>query len=200
LAIPEDIADLSITAASNSPAGSTTIGTNMDNYLRAIQAIIKQNVSKGADIASAGTITIPDSGGYFVITGTTGITALNDAWNGRAVLLKFSGILTLTDSAGLILFGANITTAAGDTLLIVNESTGVWRGVAFSSGTSGNVTLTGEETLTNKTIVAANNIITTAQSGTLEATDLDAALAELESEKQATITGSQIRNWLFWTA
>ena len=44
------------------------------------------------------------------------------------------------------------------------------------------VTLTGTQTLTNKTIVAANNTITTAASGNLTATELNAALAELQAD------------------
>lgn len=40
--ISDDIDDWSATAASNSPAGSTTIGTGLDDNLRAIQAAIKK--------------------------------------------------------------------------------------------------------------------------------------------------------------
>ncbi len=132
MAVPSSIADLSTTAASNSPAGSESIGTSLDDYLRAIQAIIKQENSKGADTASASSVTIPVVGSYFVITGTTGITGFADSWTGRTVVLKFSDAVLLTNSAGLILpGGANITTAAGDVIAITNESTGVWRCVFF---------------------------------------------------------------------
>jgi hypothetical protein len=131
--VPSSAADLSTTAASNSPAGTDSIGTSLDEYLRSIQAIIKQENSKGSDIASGGTITIPSAGSYFVVTGTTTISAINDSWVGRAVVLKFSGALTLTNSSGLILpGGANITTASGDTGMFVNESAGVWRVVGFN--------------------------------------------------------------------
>jgi hypothetical protein len=130
--IPTSIADISTTAASNYPAGGDAIGTSLDDYLRTIQSIIKQQDSKGSDIASSTTITVPNAGSYFVVTGTTTIATIADNWNGRQIALKFSGILQLTHSSGLILPGsANITTAAGDCLLAVNESTGVWRIVAF---------------------------------------------------------------------
>lgn len=130
--VPSTAADLSTTAASNSPAGSDAIGTSLDDYLRSIQAIIKQQDSKGADIASSTTIDIPSSGKYFVVTGTTTIAGISDDWNGRTVVLKFSGALQLTHSASFILPGsANITTAAGDCLMAVNESTGVWRVVSY---------------------------------------------------------------------
>lgn len=130
--VPSTAADLSTTAASNSPAGADAIGTSLDDYLRSIQAIIKQQDSKGSDIASATTIDVPSSGKYFVVTGTTTIAGISDDWNGRVVVLKFSGVLQLTHSASFILpTSANITTAAGDCLIAVNESTGVWRVVVY---------------------------------------------------------------------
>ena len=182
MAVPSTIADLSTTAASNSPSGSDSPNT-IDDHIRAVSAIVKQNASRGSDIASTSTITIPDSGSYFAVTGTTTISGINDSWNGRVVLLKFSGALTLTNSASLILFGSNITTAAGNTLIIANESAGVWRAIAFTNGST--VTTTGTQSLTNKTIVAASNTITTAASGNLTATELNAALAELQADIDA---------------
>ena len=183
MAIPSTMSDLSTTASSNSPAGSENVGPNMDNYIRAVQAIIKNDVSKGSDISSANALTVPDNGHYFVVTGTTNITSIGNTYNGRTIILKFSGILTLTDSASLILFGANITTAVGDVLVITNESSGVYRAISYSKATDDGVTLADTQTLTNKTIVVANNTITTAASGALAATELNAALAELDSEK-----------------
>lgn len=130
--VPSTAADLSTTAASNSPAGADAIGTSLDDYLRSIQAIIKQQDSKGSDIASATTIDVPAAGKYFVVTGTTTIAGISDDWNGRSVILKFSGVLQLTHSSSFILpTTANITTAAGDCLVAINESTGVWRVVVY---------------------------------------------------------------------
>ena len=127
MAVPTDITDLSTTASSNSPAGTDPIGTSLDDFLRGIQAIIKQNVSKGLNIASASSITIPNEGNYFEVTGTTTINSIADSWNGRHIVLKFQGVATLTHSASLVLYGENITTAAGDILTFINDTTGVWR-------------------------------------------------------------------------
>lgn len=93
--VPSSIADLPTTATSNGPAGGDVPST-LDDYLRATQAIVKQNVTKGADIASGSTITIPASGSYFVVTGTATISAISDAntWDGREVTLRFSGALS----------------------------------------------------------------------------------------------------------
>lgn len=130
------MSELSTTAASNNPAGSDAPST-IDDQIRALAAIVRQNVSKGSDIASATTITIPASGNYFVVTGTTTIAGISDtnSWYGREAVLKFSGALQLTHSASLILPGAaNITTVAGDVAHFVSESSGVWRCSAFTSG------------------------------------------------------------------
>ncbi len=137
MAVPTTITDLSTTAASNSPAGSESIGTSLDDYIRSVQAIIKQGVSKGSDITAASTITPVATSSYFVVTGNTGITAIGEtySWVGRTVVLKFSGTPILTHSAGLILPGAaNITAAAGDVAAFVNESAGVWRCSHYSNG------------------------------------------------------------------
>ena len=132
---PASMSELSTTAASNNPSGSDAPST-LDDQIRALAAIVRQNVTKGTDIASASSITIPASGNYFVVTGTTGITGISDtnSWYGREVVLKFSGALTITHSSSLILPGAtNIITGAGDVLGFVSESSGVWRCSSINS-------------------------------------------------------------------
>jgi len=77
------------------------------------------NEVKGADIASAATVNLSTATGNLVhITGTTNITAFTIP-SGAMREVVFDGILTLTNSATLILpTGANITTAVGDTATI----------------------------------------------------------------------------------
>lgn len=127
--LPSSIYDLSTSAASNSPAGFDSIGTSLDDYLRAIQAIIKQQFSTGTQLASGSTITPQADGNFINVTGTSSITGIasTNSWNGRIVVLKFSDALTLTHSANLVLpNAANITTATNDVFSFVQESTGVW--------------------------------------------------------------------------
>ena len=80
---------------------------------------------KGAPVASAGTITLGD-GGVFHITGTTTITDIDFtvATDGRRAILIFDGALTLTHNATTLVIpgGANITTAAGDVAVVVQDS------------------------------------------------------------------------------
>lgn len=84
---------------------------------------------QGGDIASAATITFGE-GGFFKITGTTTITDIDFGTDkaGRKVDVVFTGVLTLTNGANLILpTGANIITAAGDTACFVSEGSDVVR-------------------------------------------------------------------------
>lgn len=127
--IPSSMADLSTTAASNSPAG-TDSPTSGDDYLRSIQAIIRSTNAKGADIASASTTDIGAATGEFVdITGTATITALGTVAAGIVRTVRFTGALTLTHNAtSLILPGsANITTANGDVAQFRSLGSGNWK-------------------------------------------------------------------------
>lgn len=89
---------------------------------------------QGSNVASNSKITLGD-GNFFVITGTTDISAISisDWTNGSIVTLKFSGVLTLTHgTAGeaMYLQGAtNFTTSANDILTFVLDS-GLWREIS----------------------------------------------------------------------
>lgn len=80
-------------------------------------------------IASAATTDIGSAAGNVInITGTTTITALGTAQAGARRHIRFAGILTLTHNVtSLILPGsANITTAVGDTALMISLGGGNW--------------------------------------------------------------------------
>lgn len=90
--------------------------------------------SKATAIASASTVDLATATGSLVhITGTTTITAFGTVAAGREFTLVFDGALTLThNGTSLILPGAaNITTAAGDTAIMVSEGSGNWRCLAY---------------------------------------------------------------------
>jgi hypothetical protein len=65
MAVPTSISDCNATAANNSPAGSDSIGTSLDDYLRAHAAIIRQVYD--ALVVVDGTL-LPKAGGS--VTGT----------------------------------------------------------------------------------------------------------------------------------
>lgn len=80
---------------------------------------------RGADLASASTLSLPAAGGgVFTVTGTTSITGISTAQGGRCVKLRFAGSLTLThNGSSFILPGAaNITTSAGDVAEFINDA------------------------------------------------------------------------------
>lgn len=98
-----------------------------------------QFLGKGADVASATTITIAD-GNYVHITGTTTINHITTtSWPaGSFLILKFNASLTVTHNAGappantaaiLLSAASNFSATADDTLMLVYDGT-TWREVA----------------------------------------------------------------------
>lgn len=107
--------------------GSSLSNAEIDSNFRTVA-----NRYAGGQLTAASAVTFTDEYNYFIITGATPITSFTDVDNGFMATLEFNGASTLTNSANLILpGGANITTAAGDTAIIINESVGVWRCVGY---------------------------------------------------------------------
>lgn len=111
--------------------------------------------AQGANIASASTVNLETATGNLVdVTGTTTITAITLS-QGHIRLVRFTGILTLTHGASLVLPGAaNITTAAGDFAIFAGYASGVVRCLHYLRAASMPATQGGTETLTNKTLTA----------------------------------------------
>lgn len=87
--------------------------------------------SKSDTIASANPLSIPNVGSTFHVSGTTNFSTISASYAiGRIVTLIFDGVLTVSTGASLTL-QASMTTAANNTLTIVNDGT-VWREVARS--------------------------------------------------------------------
>ncbi len=137
MAVPTVMNNLSTTAGSNSPAGTDSIGTSLDDYLRATQAILRTTNFKGADIASSTTTDIGAATGEFIdVTGTTTITGLGTIGAGITRTVRFTGALTLTHNAtSLILPGAaNIQTTANDIAMFRSLGSGNWVCTAYMPG------------------------------------------------------------------
>lgn len=93
------------------------------------------NEVKGADIASASTINLTTATGNLVhVTGTTTITAITIP-SGAERTVVFDGILTLTHNGTTLILpgGANITTAAGDTMKVRGDGSGNARVVSYQA-------------------------------------------------------------------
>lgn len=101
---------------------------------------INIEAKKGANIASASTITIGTAGlgDTIHITGTTTITSLGNATSGIIRTLIFDGALTLThNGTSLILPDAtNITTAVGDSAEFVCDTTNNWKCLRYTRSTT----------------------------------------------------------------
>ncbi len=115
--------------------------------------------AKGADIASASSITPGTDGNYYDITGTTAITSIGTRDPGDTIILQFDGNLVLTHSTGVInLRGlVNLDTVKGTVIGLISEGSGEWREI-FRSETSGGL-LQGFE---SAALIIADNTTTNA--------------------------------------
>lgn len=91
--------------------------------------------AKGADIASASTLTLGTDGNTFDVTGTTGITAISAKTAGTVIILRAITGFTITHNAtSLILWNnQNFTMGANDVLVLVSNGSGNWMEVARKS-------------------------------------------------------------------
>ncbi|CAB3957272.1 hypothetical protein [Achromobacter ruhlandii] len=97
------------------------------------QSLRWEQLIKGSDIASASLITIPNEGSLFDVTGTTTINTLDGSAPGRTVTLRFTGTVTLTNSASLVLpNGKNLIAYPNETYVFCQVTPGVWQ---FCGGT-----------------------------------------------------------------
>lgn len=183
--VPSSIDDLSQTAGSNSPPGSES-PTTADDYLRSYASFIAllrdgKGHADEAQVASAATCDIGAANSLFVeVTGTTTITSFGMTYNGPR-FVRFSGVLTLTHNATSLILpgGANITTAAGDTAVVIpNAGTpNGWRVIAYQK-----VSLApGAATSVSGTIAIAN--------GGTGQTTASAAFDALKQAASETATG-----------
>ncbi|KKN02075.1 hypothetical protein LCGC14_1121260 [marine sediment metagenome] len=97
---------------------------------------------KGADIASATTVTFGTDGDYFDITGAVNITAFATRDAGDVVRLQFDAVLTITHKTDTLNLRSkvDITTHPGFVLTLISEGSGEWREVARSESGTNNET------------------------------------------------------------
>lgn len=122
-----------------------TVAGKSELHIKTEDAIVRQlsklgawigELGKGANVASAATCDIwaGADGDYIHVTGTTTITALGTAPHaGAERTVIFDGALTLTHHATNLIIpgGANITTAAGDRMIVRAETTTTFRVIAY---------------------------------------------------------------------
>ncbi len=129
--------------AATSSASAADVITATDSSKLVVPVSLAPLTLQGTNIASAGTITIPDTGNYFHVTGTTTITDIDFTTTvaGREVTLVFDAKLTLTHHAtNLILPTANdITTFPGDAITIRSEGGDIVRVLSYLCADGGSL-------------------------------------------------------------
>lgn len=128
----------STTAASNNSAPPNGAPENT-TLLADLNDIIRQNMADTRTLAASDTIASAatcDLGSkdatFLTVSGVTTVTSFGTVSAGIWKYVIFSGALTLTHNAtSLILFGANITTVAGDSALMLSLGSGNWRCLAY---------------------------------------------------------------------
>lgn len=148
--VPTSVADLSMTAASNSPGGGESTATN-DDYLRGLSRCIRSFYAlSSSSIAAAATVDIASSDAENVtVTGTASITSLGTGYPGCLREVYVTGAPTFVHSTAIALPGAsNITAQAGDFFIFRCISSGNWALVfgTRSSTSFSNAVLTGTST------------------------------------------------------
>jgi len=148
----------------------TSVTTNTDLTLSAngtggVKVSDYFQLTKGADISSATSLTLGTDGNAFDVTGTTTITSIATQGIGSHVTLHFDGALTFTHhSTNLILPGAaNITTAAGDIAVMYEYASADWRCINYTKASgaavvAGGFTLATEQATTSGTSVTFGSI------------------------------------------
>lgn len=122
--------DLSTTAASNGPSGSSDPPSTLDDSLRNLASMARYRLGTHGSIASAATCDIgTKEERSLAVSGTTGITSygtsLGAGGYGIVYELTFDGVLTMTNSSSLAcITSADITTAAGDSCALRYGSAG----------------------------------------------------------------------------
>jgi hypothetical protein len=145
----------------------TSVTTNTDLTLSAngtggVKVSDYFQLTKGADISSATSLTLGTDGNAFDITGTTTITSIATQGIGSHVTLHFDGALTFTHhSTDLILPGAaNITTAAGDIAVMYEYASADWRCVSYSKASGAAVVAGGGLTIGAEVAITSGSSVT----------------------------------------
>ena len=138
-----------------------------DNFAWVDASVKTKRVTKGSDIASASSITVPDNdGNYFDITGTTTIATINGV-AGTYHEFQMDGAVTFTNSAGLDMIGsADFTSAAGDVLKFyqLTASTVINTNIAKADGSAiakGQWVTLSDQTASSSASIDFESVITT---------------------------------------
>lgn len=152
--IPLQLKDWYSDPALNVPAGGTLVSNNLDDNLRTILAVVRMLASSNSLAVGATTNLGTRDETFLTLTGAGAtISSFGTLSAGMFKVIVFDGINTLVHNATAMKLpgGANITTAADDSALLLSLGSGNWRclwyskasgyavntSVAFTDGTAG---------------------------------------------------------------
>ena len=152
--IPLQLKDWYSDPALNVPAGGTLVSNNLDDNLRTILAVVRMLASSNSLAVGATTNLSTRDETFLTLTGAGAtISSFGTLSAGMFKVVVFDGINTLVHNATAMKLpgGANITTAAEDSALLLSLGSGNWRclwyskasgyavntSVAFTDGTVG---------------------------------------------------------------
>lgn len=118
MAVPSTISDLSTTAASNSPQGSDSIGTTLDDFLRAIQAIQRTTFNDQRD---SKTQWLTGVSGADTITATAASPAPTAYQAGQTFRFVSAGANTTAVTLNVSSLGAKSVVKPGGSALIAGD-------------------------------------------------------------------------------
>ncbi len=119
----------------------TEVGVNLDASgftpirFQGTAITTTESWAKGANLASASTLTLGSDGNFFDVTGTTGITAISAKAAGTVILLRaITGFTISYNATSMILWNAqDFTMGANDVIVLVSNGSGNWIEVARKS-------------------------------------------------------------------
>lgn len=177
-------------------------------YIKTLVMSGVANLAPAVTLASAATVDLGAAAvtsNNVVITGTTTITSFgSSAIVGTERRIRFTGVLTLTQSANLLLPGAaSITTAADDTATFEYQANGVWRCIQYvraatarmgiDAGTAGSTILTKETAEAVKTYLSLDHVDNTPDAQKPVSEAVQAALALLGVDVTENEHGTSVR-------
>lgn len=161
----------------------TTNATNLNTANMLVKRGAAGEIAAGAITAASLSVT-----GDLTVSGTTTtINTTNLNVKDANIIVNNGGTDVSSEGAGL-----TVDRVGTDGSLIYRDASATKFAAGALAAEVDLVGTTSTQTLTNKTIVAANNTITTAASGNLAATSLNAALAELQSDIDTRVTSSTL--------
>lgn len=187
--------DYDTTNANNTDVGGVPIAgtnniSNFDNGLRELLTHIAEHFAMDT-IASGATCDLGSKAAHYLqITGTTTITSFGTVKAGTLKFIEFAGILTLTHNATSLIIpgGANKTTAAGDTAIVVSEGSGNWRCLVYVPAAAGTTYLAASNNLSDLASAATARTNLALVPGTnVQAFMASASQAEMEAGTETSL-------------